>query len=156
MTGEELKERIRLCKEAIERDRPKETLRIALNLLDAVRTRIQTGGGNFRNSPFTPYNPQYAKNRQRAGYQSDYVDFTRTGRLWANIAPQVVESTPEKTVVVISARLPAEQTKLNGQRNRPRRGPRGNILIPSEGELDFARAANQARLDQHLKNFGLK
>lgn len=156
MTAQELVQRLKDCRASIEAARPAETLRIAFNLLDFARTRIQTGGGNYNNVPFAPYNPNYAKRRKKAGYQADYVDFTRTGRLWANIVPAVTANTPGRTIVVVGARIPAQQDILNYQSTKPGGRPRGNILRPSEKELEAARAANQARLDNHLRKFGLK
>lgn len=151
MDMEELNRRLIEARDAIIRDRPGETMRISLNLLDQVRTRIQTSGNNAKNVQFTPYSPTYAKQRKKAGYQVGYVDFTRTGRLWGNIAPFVVENTKEVTVVEISARNPDLQDILNWQATKPEKGERGNILLPTEKELGFVEAAHLARLAKHLE-----
>jgi hypothetical protein len=151
MDIKELHKRLVEARDAIIRDRPKETLRISLNLLDLVRTRIQTSGTNSKNVQFTPYSASYAKQRVKAGYQAGYVDFTRTGRLWANIAPFVVDNTREVTIVEISARNPDLQSILNYQSVLPGKKPRGNILTPTEKELAFLEAAHLARLRKHLE-----
>jgi len=122
-------------------NRPAETLRIAFDLNAAVQLRIQTRGQNFQERSFPPYTPGYAKRRAKAGFQVGYVDFTRTGRLWASVQPQLVQDTAEKTVVVTTARTPRDQDKLRGARRK-----RGNILQPSQKELDLANAANEERL----------
>lgn len=152
MNIEELNKRLIEARDAIIRDRPKETLRISLNLLDQVRTRIQTSGNNSKNVQFPPYSASYAKQRKRAGYQVGYVDFTRTGRLWGNIAPFIVDNTKEVTVVEISARNPDLQDVLNWQAPIPKATPRGNILTPTQAELDFVEAAHILRLRKHLEN----
>lgn len=147
----EFKERLILVKKTLEENRRPETLRIAFNLLDAVKARIQGGGISYSLVPFPPYSKQYAKKRAKDGYQADYVDFTRTGRLWANIVPMVIEDGNGITIVEIAARAPELQDILNWQANKPMATPRGNILLPSKDEEAFLRAAHIKRIQEALK-----
>lgn len=147
----EFKDRLQKARDAIVEDRPRETLRISLNLLDAVRGRIQGGGINSAQMPFPPYSKGYAKSRKRAGYQVTYVDFTRTGRLWANVRPFIVEQAETFVIVEISARNPDLQDILNWQATKPKDDPRGNILLPTQKELNFVELAHLERIQKHLK-----
>jgi hypothetical protein len=88
-----------------------------------------------------PYTKQYAeKGRKKLGYQSEYVDFTRRGRMWANVKAKVTTTTNDTVTVVIKADLANEQLKLNGQARK-----RGNILTPSKYELQIAQLADKER-----------
>ena len=149
----EANEFIRLTKDQLrqlEQNRPAECLRIALDLLALVRLRIQTTGTDYTGKRFAPYDPSYAVyGRQARGYQSNFVDFTRTGQLWASIRPEIIEATPERVVVEIKSRTSDKQQILDSQAGRPRRDPRGNILIPSEGERAQLNAWNTARIAKY-------
>lgn len=132
--------------EALEAARPAETLRITLDLVALVKLRVQTRGENFRETPFAPYTSGYARQRAKAGYQVGYVDFTRTGRLWASVRPEVVKNEPGRTLIQVTARTADDQDKLRGARRK-----RGNILLPSEKEIEIARRSNRERIRKHLK-----
>lgn len=139
-------ERIRLLRV----NRPRETFIIAQELKTAVQYRIQTTGRNFSGMAFVGYSPRRESERQAKGRQVQFVDFTDTGRLWANIRPEVTENTKDKTIIEITARDSENQKKLRNATRQPRRSPRGNILIPSRSEIDLANKANQLRLQKYL------
>jgi hypothetical protein len=125
-------------------NRPRDVLQMALEFKALIQLRIQERGYNFQERPFTPYTPAYGKNRAKAGYQTEYVDFTRTGRLWANVRPEVIENTETKTVVEITARDDSNQVKLQGAVKK-----RGNILLPSDKEVDLLSQLNRERLARY-------
>ena len=127
-------------------NRDRDALNIALEIKALVQLRIQTRGYNFEETPFSPYTNQYAKRRKKEGYQAEYVDFTKTGRLWANVRPEVAESTPTMTTVEITARDEGNQVKLQGAVRK-----RGNILLVSKIEEDILSRLNQARVNRYFQ-----
>jgi len=127
-------------------NRDRDALNIALEVKALVQLRIQTTGQNFDEVLFSPYTAQYAKNRQKAGYQTEYVDFTRSGNLWANVRPEVIESTEVKSVVEITARDDRNQVKLQGAVKK-----RGNILLVSQSEADLIAQLNQQRVQRYFQ-----
>lgn len=126
-------------------NRARDVLNISLEAKALMQLRIQTRGYNFQEQPFSPYTPAYAKNRKNAGYQADYVDFTRTGNLWANVRPEVVENTEYTTTVEITARDRGNQAKLQGAVPK-----RGNILRLSDAEIDLLRQLNEQRIARYF------
>ncbi len=127
-------------------NRDRDALNITLEAKALVQLRIQTTGQNFDEVLFSPYTAQYAKNRQKAGYQTEYVDFTRSGNLWANVRPEVIESTEVKSVVEITARDDRNQVKLQGAVKK-----RGNILLVSQSEADLIAQLNQQRVQRYFQ-----
>jgi len=147
MALDKILDEIRRIKAELTANRQAEALRIAFDQLALTKLRIQTRGESAAGGPFAPYVPAYAKERKAAGYQVGYVDFTRTGRLWANIAPVVESSDATSVTVVIRGQSQLSEDILAGQSRK-----RGNILQPSKAELDLVRAANRERI---RKAFGL-
>jgi hypothetical protein len=127
-------------------NRDRDALNIALEIKALVQLRIQTRGYNFEETPFVPYTKAYAKRREDEGYQTEYVDFTRTGRLWANVRPEVAQSTPTVTTVEITARDEGNQAKLRGAVRK-----RGNILLISDPEADILTRLNQQRVNRYFQ-----
>lgn len=148
MALERLINRIREIKQNLINDREAEVLRIALDQLALTKLRIQTKGQNFNEQPFAPYTPAYKKNRQAAGYQVGYVDFTRTGRLWANVQPRIVASNIFSATVQIEGQEQRSKDIIRGAERK-----RGNILQPSKAEIELTRQANRRRV---LKAFGIQ
>lgn len=125
-TGEEMEQRF---------------LRLASDVRDAVRDRVQTAGQDRTGQAFAPYVPDYAKRRAKAGYQIRKVDYTRTGRLWASILPEVVERTDTGIVIEIGPRGEDNRVKLLGPgTTKPRKDgvQRGLPTLPNEAELTEA------------------
>jgi len=145
MTPSEYIQNMRARIEALKANRTQEVKRIAEDLSALIKLRIQSDGEDYTGQPFAPYVPSYAKKRQDGGYQTSYVDFTVTGRLMANVQPYVLEETDSKTVVEITARNEEDQLKLRGAR-----GKRGNILTPSNDELQMVADANRERIRKYL------
>lgn len=142
MTPNEYQNRIQRAKQLLIENRPAEVLTIAQELIDQVIERIQTGGRNSEGQQFAPYNPIYAQRGRRAqGYQAEYVDFTRRGRMWASVQPFIERNDTDTTQVEIRARDAENQRKIDGQAKK-----RGNILRPSDQEIQIARDANNARI----------
>lgn len=141
MAFENLIARIRQIKQNLVNDRENEALRIAFDQLALTKLRIQTKGQNFNEQPFAPYVPAYAKERQAAGYQVGYVDFTRTGRMWAAVRPRVESSSIFSATVVIEGADQRSKDIIAGAAKK-----RGNILQPSKSEIEFVRQANRERV----------
>jgi len=53
---------------------------IGMFVMNAIKTRT-LAGDDVHGIKFTPYNPLYAKERQKSGYQANHVDLTRTGSM---------------------------------------------------------------------------
>lgn len=141
MAFENLLARIRQIKSNLINDRENEALRIAFDQLALTKLRIQTKGQNFNEQPFAPYVPPYAKERQAAGYQVGYVDFTRTGRMWAAVRPRVESSSIFSATVVVEGADQRSKDIIAGAARK-----RGNILQPSKSEIEFVRQANRERV----------
>lgn len=144
----DVREYIRIMRgrlEQLKANRSREVLTIAQDLTALIKLRIQSEGEDFQGQPFSPYTADYAKRRRKGGYQTDYVDFTVTGALMADIQPEVIAEDENSTVVEITARDPDDQLKLRGAR-----GKRGNILIASSEELKMVRAAQIERIRKYL------
>lgn len=147
MAFERTIERIRRIKQDLIANREAEALRISLDALALIKLRIQTKGEAYTGSPFPPYVPGYAKERKASGYQVGYVDFTRTGRMWANVQPEVERSSAFSATVVVRGQSDYSREIIAGAARK-----RGNILQPSRDEIEFVRQANRQRI---LKAFGL-
>lgn len=146
MALEALIQRVRQVKAAIIANRNAELLVIAGDALALIKLRIQSSGRSYQGSPLAPYTPEYARERQSAGYQVGYVDYTRTGRLWAGVRPSIEKSNIFSSTVVIKSEDADGERILNGAEKK-----RGNLLQPSREELEFVKNANINRLRSHLK-----
>ena len=127
-------------------NRDRDALNIALEVKALVQLRIQTTGQNFEEVLFSPYTKPYAKRRERKGLQSEYVDMTDTGNAWANVRPEVTESTATSTTIEITARDVANQLKLIGFAKK-----RGNPLVPSAPEVGIITQLNQQRVQRYFQ-----
>lgn len=141
MALEGLLNRIRQIKNNLTFNREAEAMRMAFDQLALLKLRIQTKGQNSNEQPFAPYVPAYARERQRSGYQVGIVDFTRTGRLWANVAPRVESATDTSVTVVIEGGEKRSKDIIQGARRK-----RGNILQPTRKEIELIRVANRERV----------
>jgi hypothetical protein len=139
-------ERLKAIKADLINNREADLLRIAFDLSGLLKLRIQTTGQNSNNQPFAPYTPFSRRDRTKKGYQVGFVDFTRTGQLWASVGPRSLGGTNEQATVVIESRTQRGQTIIAGAERK-----RGNILLLSAEEIQFAQAANKARVLQRLK-----
>jgi len=139
--------KIRQVQRDIEANREADTLRITFDLIAQVKERIQSGGTDSFNRSFAPYTPDYAKyGRTKMGYQSRYVDFTRQGRLWASIVPVTDKKSKDAVGFTVKPRDSENQAKLDGQFAK-----RGNILLPTAGEIAIAEEANNLRIQKYLE-----
>lgn len=130
-TISEFQQKLMLIKSRIIQQRARIALQAASDLSATIKLRIQETGVNADGNKFSPYTKDYAKKgRKDLGYQSEYVDFTRTGRMTNNIQPKIEENTQDRTLVVITARDATERAKLKGQVKK-----RGNIIRPSKNEI---------------------
>jgi len=138
-------ERIRAIKADLINNREADLLRIAFDMSALIKLRIQTSGQNFKNEPFVPYTPFTKRDRTKKGYQVGYVDFTQTGQLWASVGPRAISNDETTAVVVIESKNQRGKDILT--KAEPKRG---NILLPSAEEINFAQTANAARVSRRL------
>jgi hypothetical protein len=78
------------------------------------------------------------------------VDFTVTGRMLGSIRPFVLRQLEGTTEVVIKASNQTEQDKLNWQKTKPFGKPRGNILIPTQKEIEFLKTTYFNAIQKYL------
>jgi hypothetical protein len=134
--------------------RADESLRIATDLTTLVKARVQGDSLDYLGQPFAGYNPIYAEyGRRRNGYQAERVDFNRTGRLWTSVRPVVVSDSLYRTEIEITSTNPEDNTKLQGQFSKGR-PPRGNILRPSEKEIEVVRISHRTRIERAFREAG--
>ncbi len=136
-------QRLRQTRENLINQRPNEALIMGFNLLALMETRIQSKGEDYKGTQFAPYTLGYKETRDKGGYQTGFVDFTVSGRMWANTRPVVTANSEEKTTVTIQGGNALTEAKLSGQFKK-----RGNILTPSQSELTLVRQANQERFNK--------
>jgi hypothetical protein len=136
---------------AIRANRAQECLRISLDLAALVRLRINTQGRDFQGQQFSPYSPGYAKQRAERGRQIAFVDFNVSGALQNATRPEVESQTSDSVTIVTTARDALSQKKLLGALGTPKVSPRGNILLPSKGEIDLAAQANEKRIQKYFR-----
>ena len=138
-------QRLRAVRQEIIQNRADDVLKISSDLLALIKLRIQRTGEDYTGSPFVPYTPFTVKDRKAKGYQVGYVDFTQTGRLWANVAPFLISA--DVFGAVVELRGSEQRSTEIIQRAKPKRG---NILQPSKDEIELARRANQTRIERYL------
>jgi hypothetical protein len=149
ISSRQYKANIRAAIKKLNSERPREALRIVQDLSTLIKFRIQGTGQNAEGVQFEDYTPEYAiYGRQRQGYQSEYVDFTRTGRLWASVQPQVIAAEATRTVIDLGPTGQENILKAAGQVRK-----RGNIITPSKEEIEIARGANNDRVLKVINEF---
>ena len=131
-------------------NRAAESLRLVNDLNTLVKLRVQGRGEDSQNRPFSPYSAGYEKRRAKAGFQINYVDFTRTGRLWANVQPLVISQTANSVTIQVSARDAENVRKLEGALAQPKASPRGQIIRPSREEIELVAALNRNRISKYI------
>jgi hypothetical protein len=135
---------------SMEANAARECLIIANDLLAVTRLRVNTQGLDSDGTQFAPYSPGWARDRKTRGRQVAFVDFSDTGALWGAVAAKVEAQSPGSVTVVITARDALSQTKLRGALNTPGSRPRGNILVPTDDEIDMAAEANRQRIAAYI------
>lgn len=142
---------LRQVRLSIAANRKEAVTKLVADMATLLKRRIQTKGADFEGNQYPAYSTPYAKLRNKStsrgglGVQSNFVDFTVTGRMMASIQPQVTESDDRATTVVLKPGDAENQTKLNGQFRK-----RGNILTPSQSEIDLLNRLNQERITKEL------
>lgn len=120
----------------LEATREKDALRVSLDIIAQVKLRIQGAGKDYNEQPFTPYTPKYKETRAKLGYQTERVDLTRTGRLWANVRPVVIAKSLGIVTISVGAISKDNELKVRGfVKKRP------NPMLPSKKELTRAQTA---------------
>jgi hypothetical protein len=145
MAFERIIQAIRQIKHDLQANREADAQRIVLDQIALTKLRVQTSGKNSEGAAFSPYVPAYKKSRAKAGYQVGYVDFTRTGQMWAAVRPQVVSSTVFSATVAIQAANERARTIIAGAVPK-----RGNITQPSKSEIELSRKANRERIAKYF------
>jgi len=136
---------------AIRANRAIQCLEISRDLAALVRLRLNTQGRDFQGQQFSPYSPGYAKFRAGKGRQIAFPDFNFSGALQNATRPEVESQTPDSVTIVTTARDALSQKKLLGALGTPKGAPRGNILLPSKGEVDLAAQANEKRIQKYFR-----
>lgn len=139
-------QRIQQIRHSLTANREAEATGIALDQLALTKLRIQTRGEGPDGQPFSPYVPAYSERRKKAGYQVGYVDFTRTGRMWANVRPIVVSSSVFSATIELQGTEQRAKDIIAGAEKK-----RGNILQPSPAEIELTRRANRERIRKYLQ-----
>jgi hypothetical protein len=146
MAFERLIQTIRQIKHDLEANREADATRIVLDQIALTKLRVQTKGESASGAAFAPYVPPYSKERKKAGYQVGYVDFTRTGRMWAAVRPVTV------SVSVFSATIGVQGADQRAKDIIAGAYPkRGNITEPSREEIELSRKANQDRVKKYFQ-----
>ena len=135
MTIVEYLTRFRSALRELQATKTKRAVGVTMDILAQPKRRVQTTGVDDDGPFFSPYSTLYAAQRVKDGYQANFVDFTRRGRLWNSINPFVQRDERYLTVVVLQPRDRENQAKLNKQAQLKNRG---NILRPSVDELTLA------------------
>lgn len=147
MTIREYISRLKQSRANIAKERNNDALKIALDATTLVKLRIQQRGENADGQQYEGYTPDYGKlGRKEQGYQADYVDFTRTGRMWANTLPKITAEKDNSITVEIRARDAENEAKQQGQFKK-----RGNILELSESEVAILQETNKQRIIKRLE-----
>jgi len=137
-----LPEYVRRMAKAVKKLRETKTERavgVAGDVMAQVKRRLQTKGEDADGASFVAYSKLYAAERARKGFQTGFVDFTRSGRMLNSINPSVERDGRFNTIVVLKAGNKEDADKLKGQATRADGTElRGNILRPSKKELAFA------------------
>ena len=141
MTPDEFIRNLQARKEALNANRASDCLRITLDLIAQVRLRVQTRGEDYQERTLSPYTPGYAQQRARDGYQVGHVDFTREGRAWASVRPEVINQTNDSVTIEVAPRTGEDLDKFRGAVRK-----RGNLLLPSDSEIEIAARANRERV----------
>lgn len=141
MAFERIIARIRQVKHNLESNRESEATRIVLDQIALTKLRVQTKGESYTGAAFSPYVPAYKKERQSKGYQVGYVDFTRTGRMWAAVRPVTVSVSVFSATIAIEGADQRARDIIAGARPK-----RGNIVQPSRAEIELSRQANRERI----------
>jgi hypothetical protein len=145
MTAAQTAAKIRQNLADLRANRERELQIIGADLSTLIKLRIQGSGENYLNTKFSPYTPGYARQRAKKGFPTDKVDFTRTGRMFASVYPDT-DKNPSGVVVVITAHGRDNLDKVEGAQKK-----RGNILRPSQEELDLAEQANNERVLKYIQ-----
>ena len=115
MTGQELRQKFQAFLDTYQNQRREElALGTATLIRELVRQRVQSSGQNFEGRPFVAYTPSYARQRDKAGAQTNQVDYTRSGRLWANIVPEIEGMDADSITVGIGPRTEENRVKILG------------------------------------------
>lgn len=126
--------------EAMKQAQAEDALLTGLDAVALMKSRVQQQGLNSESQQFEDYTPDYSRQRKNEGYQVAYVDFTKTGEMYASVTPQVIQADATGATVEIKARTQGNQNKINGQFKK-----RGNILLNTGEELQILGRAHAER-----------
>lgn len=161
--------RLKILVDEIEGNREEESVVIAGDVMAQIRNRVQERKVDADGSPFGQYSqalvPQwffygksnnqtaeadlragdwfvsYAEFRDLNGLSSDDIDFTFSGDLFKTTGVVTVENENDSTTVVLGGQNARSEQILEWQEPRY-----GNIIEPSEQEIEFAFDAHRERV----------
>ena len=128
----------------IQTNRGKEVKKFVVDLKALIQLRIQRSGKGYNNEQYSPYSDGYVKARKKAGYQTSFVDITRSGQMWGSVRPKV-KSGLFITTVTLQANGLLNLKKINSFAKK-----RSNPLIPTKKELSLVSKWNNDRIRKYL------
>ena len=146
MTAAQTAAKIRQNLADLRANRERELLIIGNDISALIKIRVQGSGENYLNTKLSPYSKDYAKKRLIAGFQIINKDYTRTGRFWASVYAEIDKDGNTIFTIIITAHGQDNIDKAIGAQKKD-----GNILRPSQEELDLAEEANNLRVQKYLQ-----
>ena len=146
MTAAQTAARIRQNLADLRTNRERELQIIGADLSALIKIRVQGSGENYLNTPFSPYTPGYAKFRQKTGRQTTRKVYDYTGRFWTSVYAEIDKDGNTTYTIIITAHGQDNIDKALGAQKKD-----GNILRPSQEELDLAEEANNLRVQKYLQ-----
>ena len=149
MTVDDAENRLKSALAQLAETQVQDCLLTTLDMIAFVKLRLAEDGGRADGSDFTFYSVKHSITRTNKGLQIAYKDFNMTGQLYASIKPEVKAVSLGVVEVDIIPRGIDNNDKVRGQLKRD-----GNILYPTEAEIDDAiQAHTQRRVAQFKKLF---
>lgn len=126
----------------VQAEQADEALQIGFDLLGLIKARVQQNGLNAEGNQFSDYSPAYARRgRAELGYQTNYKDFTRTGKLLAEANAQVEGQSGATVQVSIG---PTGQLNIDKTAGALKQGD--EIFRTSQAERDLVMRAYAQRI----------
>lgn len=147
MTPSEFANELRACKAAIIASRPDDLVVVVNDAWALAKRRIRTTGTSETGSSFASYSSLYSTQRDGDGYQTEYVDYTRTGAMLNSVRARLARNTDEVGTVFLESDNELQDAKIRGHiKNRGE-----NVIELSEEERRFAMEARERRIFKLLQ-----
>lgn len=140
MTLQEYRYKLLAAVQQLAATQGEDALIVSLDFIGLVKLRIQTEGRDKDNAAFPKYVPAYKKVRQKRGLQTEYFDFTDTGRAWASVQPKIIGQVVGRVTVRVKPNGKDNELKAAGQFKK-----RGNFLLPTKEEIQIVTTGYKER-----------